>query len=245
MNITIIGFGTMGRSLARTIKKNAPKHKLSVIERNNKINKPIAADVILIAVKPQDLERLSAQLQNKVNDNAVIISIAAGVTIKKLVRLFGHKNVIRAMPNLGLSVGQGIMGWKSANIPPAQKVKIKRLLNQICENFEVPKEFQLDAITAISASGLAYFFLLAENLRKAAISLNFSSAVARRLVVSTFSAAAELQKLDNYEPLLRKVASKGGTTEAALDIFRKEKFSKTVSSAVKAAERRSKELSHD
>ena len=148
------------------------------------------------------------------------------------------------MPNLGLSVGQGIAVWKGMGLSKSEARKAKNFINKITDNFEVQDEDVINKATAVSGSGPAYFFLLADCLIKACGRLGFTKNESRRLVEKTFSASALLARTGDYSTLVKKVASKGGTTEAALKVFRKRNFDKIVSEAVRAAYKRAKELGH-
>lgn len=249
MNVYIIGAGNMGGAIARVL---ARKHRVRVFDRSSvkaKIPGTIfekdlrhlsRANFVIVAVKPQDIAVLANQI--KLKEKTILISVAAGVKIAKIQQRFHHKRVVRVMPNLGLKVGQGIAGWKSAGLTHREKSRAKKLLNQIIENFEVKSESAIDAITAISGSGPAYFFYLAEALRQAAMNLGFDADLARRLVEKTFSASAILQAEQTYRDLIHRVASKKGTTEAVLKVFKKYKMDKIINLAVMAAEKRAKEL---
>jgi len=200
------------------------------------------ADFIILAVKPYHVSDLNL---GAVKTSAVVISIAAGVTLAKLQKLLGHKKIIRTMPNLGLLVGQGIMAWKSSGISGKEKLEAKKLLDKISENFEVVKESQIDAVTAISGSGPAYFFLLAWCLEQSAKKLGFNPAQSRMLVEKTFHGASALQSGKAYEELIKQVMSKKGTTEAAFGVFKKAGLDKIVNQAAQAAFNRAKEISNE
>jgi len=169
----------------------------------------------------------------------------AGISIKELIFLSSHKKIVRMMPNLGLSVGCGIAAWKAEGISPSEKKKVKNFINKITENFEVKNEDTINKVTAISGSGPAYFFLLASCLIKACENLGLNKNESRQLVEKTFSASAILGKEGDFSSLVNKVASRGGTTEAALDVFQKENFSGIVLKAVLSAYKRAQELSQD
>ena len=147
------------------------------------------------------------------------------------------------MPNLGLAQGQGIAVWKSGGLSKTEHARAKKFMNLITENFEVKNEDAVNKATAISGSGPAYFFLLAESLFAVARGMGFSDAESRKLVGKTFKAAALLDYDGKYAELIKKVASKKGTTEAALKVFKKKNFKKTVRDAALAAYKRAKELS--
>ncbi|MFA6177719.1 MAG: pyrroline-5-carboxylate reductase dimerization domain-containing protein [Candidatus Paceibacterota bacterium] len=245
--VTIIGFGTMGKAIAKAISKKDPKIAVFSIDKDkpnlkNFIEKVKKSDFIIFAVKPQEAKEAFVEIKNYLNKKTILISIMAGVSIKELIHLSGHKKIIRMMPNLGLSVGYGIAAWRGVGISLLEKKKVKNFINKITENFEVKNEDTINKVTAISGSGPAYFFLLADCLIKACDNLGLNKNESQQLVEKTFSAAAILSKESDYSSLIKKVASKGGTTEAALNIFQKENFSGIVSKAVLSAYKRAQEL---
>jgi len=196
-----------------------------------------------LSVKPQDAKEAIGEIRNYLNKKTIIISIMAGISIEELMHLSGHKKIVRMMPNLGLSVGCGIAAWKASGISEIEKKKVKSFLNKITENFEVKNEDTINKVTAISGSGPAYFFLLADCLIKACNGLGLSKNESKQLVEKTFSASAILGKEWDYSSLIKKVASRGGTTEAALNVFQKENFDVVVLKAVQSAYKRAQELS--
>ena len=201
------------------------------------------SDFIILSVKPQDAPEAIKQLKKYgINKKTILLSIMAGFSLKKLLKLSGHKKIIRMMPNLGLSVGAGIAAWKKTGLPGMESKKAKKFIDQITENFEVKDEDAINKVTALSGSGPAYFFLLANSLMQAAKDLGFSEIQSRKLVEQTFSASAILGKDSEYSALINRIASRGGTTEAALKVFKKKNFDKIVKGAVGAAYKRAKEL---
>lgn len=240
----------MGRAIAERLANSRIVKKVTVvkkrIEKNPTDLKDIKqADYIIIAVKPQDIQILSKQIRDSLSDYTILVSIAAGVSIKKIEQMFKHKKIVRVMPNVGLTVGQGISAWKSSKaITATEKSRTIRLLDQISENFMVNDEKDIDKVTVISGSGPAYFFIFADAILTTAVKLGFSQVQAQRLVKKTFLAAAELQKNTDYPELIKKIASKKGTTEEALKVFRKKKLNKLVESAILAAYKRTKELNN-
>lgn len=251
MRITLIGLGTMGSAIAKKLTR--PGMHLTTLTKDEKVkgshiidySKPVAsADIVIIAVKPQDVPELARQIVSYLQKNTIIISIAAGITIQKLGTLLHAKKIIRTMPNLGLAVGQGIMAWKSSGLTPKDKEVSKKILDTICENFEVSLEQDINTVTAISGSGPAYFFYLAEQMMSSALKLGLKKEQAATLVRKTLLAAAELQTQGTYSELITKIASKKGTTEAALKIFHSKKADKIIAQAIQAAAGRAKELSH-
>ncbi len=247
--VIIIGFGTMGKAIARAISGKdrriavfgIDKNKPKISEFIQKVNK---ADFIILSVKPQDAEKAIGEIKNCLYKKTILISIMAGISIQKLGHLSGHRKIIRLMPNLGLAVGQGIAAWKKTGLSGKETQEAKNFMNKICDNFEVKNENTINKITAISGSGPAYFFLLADSLMKASDHLGLNKNESRKLVARTFLSSALLGQTDDYASLIKKIASKGGTTESALQIFRKENFNEIVLAAVKAAYKRVQELNH-
>lgn len=248
--VTIIGFGTMGKAISKALLEKDRKINVFGVDKNKQnINKVIEkikkTDFLILSVKPQDAKEAILQIKNHFNKKTIIISIMAGISIKELIHLSSHKKMVRMMPNLGLSVGCGIAVWKGSGIFGLEKKKVKNFINKITENFEVKNEDTINKVTAISGSGPAYFLLLADSLMKACASLGLNKNQSRQLVEKTFLASAILGKGGDYASFVKKVASKGGTTESALNVFEKENFSETVSKAVAAAYKRAQELSQD
>jgi pyrroline-5-carboxylate reductase len=247
MKICIIGFGVMGQALVSALAKSKVVRKISVIKKGSK--KPLASlknfDYVIIAVKPQDISNLAKQVRGFLDESTILISIAAGVSITKIQKEFNHDKVVRVMPNLGLTVSQGIAVWKAGKAVTAkEKSRIAKLLNQLSQNFMVTNEQAIDKATAISGSGPAYFFILAEAILSTAIKLGFNQSQAKQLVSKTFLSAAELQKDSDYSKLIEKIASKKGTTQAAIKVFQQKKFDKLVESAILSAYKRAKELNN-
>jgi pyrroline-5-carboxylate reductase len=255
MQINILGFGNMGRAIARALIKNNFKGRIVATDRARKagVDRGVKldagfrtlsrADVIVVAVKPQDILGLADEVRHWISKDAILVSVAAGVKISKLQKVFGHKKVVRVMPNLGVLVGRGIMAWKPGGLSSADKNRARKLLNSVSDNFEVADEKLIDAVTAISGSGPAYFFFLANGLVSSAKQLGLSPAQSRVLVQKTLSAAARLQEGRDYQELIKMILSKKGATDAALKVFAKHRLGNTINAAVKAAYKRAGELS--
>lgn len=247
----------MGSAIARSLAEKGQKVfvynktyvKARALEKNLKItavknlDNLKQADYVILAVKPYQLADLS--IEAKLKPSAVLISIAAGVKISTIQKLFSHKKAIRLMPNLGLSVGLGVAGWKASDLQKSEKAGAKKVLDSISQNFEVKTESQIDAVTAISGCGPAYFFYFAQGLEKAALNLGFSPKQAREITEKTFLASAVLQRGSDYQDLIQRVASKRGTTEQALKVFSKQGLHKIILKAVTAAQKRAREISNE
>jgi len=197
-------------------------------------------DVILLATKPQAITQVCESWKTK----KLVISILAGVRSARLKKLTGSLKIVRVMPNTPAQVGVGVSGWiASKAVTKSEKVLIRKILESFGEAAEVKNEKMLDVITAISGSGPAYFFAFAEALEEAAKKIGLGK-LSAAFVGETFFGAARLADVSeiSFAKLRENVTSKGGTTAAALEIFRKEKLGRTVEKAVKAALKRSQEL---
>lgn len=253
MQINFLGFGNMGQAMAKALITNKYRAKVIASDRKKTVMPGVAfdsdfrtisaANIIVIAVKPQDVPSLADGVRGRIPSSAILVSIAAGLPVAKISKLFRHKKVVRIMPNLGLAVGQGFATWKSSDLSASDKKTAQQFLNNVTENFEVKNESMIDAGTLIYGCGPAYFFLLASLLEREAVKLGISPAHSRKMVEKTFMAAATLQKNNDYQTLISRVASKKGVTEAGLKIFQKKNFQKIISEVISASLKRTKELS--
>ncbi len=245
--VTIIGFGTMGKAIAGALSKNDRAVKVFGIDVHNSdsasaLNNIGKSEFIILAVKPQDAKEVIEKNKIHFSKDTILVSIMAGTSIKKIFDLSKHKKIVRMMPNLGLVVGEGIAVWKGVGLSANELKKVKNFIDKITENFEVKDEDIINKVTAVSASGPAYFFLLADSMVQACAKLGFKKTESEKLVQKTLSASAVLGKEANYSELIKKVKSKGGTTEAALKVFQKKNFNGIVTEAVNKAYKRAKEL---
>lgn len=199
-------------------------------------------DVILLAMKPQDLHQIGSDIKRDLRKGHVVISILAGTPITKLKRFLGtHAVVVRAMPNLGAQVGKAITAITSTN---QGALYIARSIFLSCGEVIGLPEKHFDLVTAVSGSGPAYFFLLMELLVQVAERGGIGKKEARLLAVQTALGAAKLASLSALSPqeLRKQVTSKKGTTDAALRFLAKRGFSNLFISAVRRAVQRAREL---
>ncbi len=207
--------------------------------------------LVLLAVKPQMMDVALDGLDDLVRPGAVYLSIAAGKTIPyfegKLNRPGQDAAIVRSIPNTPAAVGRGItVACANASVSAGQKAMCTGLLGAIGEVGWVEEEILIDAVTAVSGSGPAYVFYLAECMAKAGEALGLPSDLAARLGRVTVEGAGELMHQSNDTPadLRRKVTSPAGTTAAALDVLMGEDgLPDVMERAIKAAEKRSRELS--
>lgn len=203
--------------------------------------------VLLVAVKPQTMDEVLPQLARLVGANTLVISIAAG---RRIAGLAAHlpqgTAVVRAMPNTPASVGRGItVAVGNAHVTAAQRETCDRLLRAVGEVAWVADEGLMDAVTAVSGSGPAYVFHLAECLAEAGVKAGLAPELARQLARWTVTGAGELLRHSDQDAatLRRNVTSPGGTTAAALEVLTAEGgLPELMHKAVEAATRRSREL---
>ncbi|MFC1901982.1 pyrroline-5-carboxylate reductase [Chloroflexota bacterium] len=264
MKIAFIGGGNMGEAiLAAVLEKGLStpeavgvgevseerrrylKDKYGVVAAPGNREVIADADIIVLAVKPQNLPDVMAELKGCLEPNQLVISIIAGVTIEMLSQGLSHDCIVRAMPNTPAQVGAGMTAWTAtAGVTEQQKAWARNIFSAMGKEVYFTDEKYLDMATAVSGSGPAYFFLLAESMADAAEQIGLSREDAELLVLQTMLGSARLLEQSGKTPaeLRRSVTSPGGTTERAVSVFEEGGFTKLVSEAVKAAYNRAKEL---
>jgi pyrroline-5-carboxylate reductase len=264
-NIGILGGGNMGRALIGGMLRRGtrPEH-IAVGESAEAARRALAADfgitatpdnaaaieqasVIVVAVKPQVAGTVLAPLHPLLQrSRPLVISIAAGIRVEALQSWCGPGiTVVRAMPNRPALVGAGATGlFAPAGIDSEQRAAAERLMGAVGEVVWVATEDDLDVVTALSGSGPAYFFLLAELLMQGGIDLGLQPAAARRLAIATLHGAGQLAHAGDGDlaQMRAEVTSKGGTTEAAINQLDAADLRAIVARALQAATRRSREL---
>jgi len=257
MNVGIIGGGVMGEViLSSLIKKRIIKaqdimvsdlevERLAHLEKRYQITTTsdnakllTQSDITIFCVKPQKAKIMMDPLFGKFGQGQVIISIMAGVSLSTIQRLTGHSAVVRAMPNVPAIIGEGMTAWMASDAVSDRSCMIVKMIFQAFGiEDSVDSEDMIDAATAVSGSGPAYIFYMAENLMKAAMKLGFSAGFAHRLVQQTFRGAMNQWYHTGEEPeaLRRSVTSKGGTTEAALNSFKKDEVPEIFVRAIETA----------
>jgi pyrroline-5-carboxylate reductase len=261
----LFGAGRMGAAMARgwlRKLKGAGLAKLFVVEpapadevaawgKSGKIalNRPaLAVDVAVLAVKPQSFAKAARDISGWVGRDTLVISIMAGITISGISTALNAKKVARAMPNTPGAIGKGVTGYAlSKQCGDAEKAATERLLAPLGDVVGPLDEKHIDAVTAVSGSGPAYVFLLAEALEAAARHAKLDDATAAALVRKTIIGAAALLAEGGDPGELRKaVTSPGGTTAAALDILMaRGGLPELMRKAVEAAVDRGAELSKE
>jgi len=205
-----------------------------------------AADTIVLAVKPQLIDDVLASIAATLPPETLVVSVAAGVPVARIERALSRPQpIVRAMPNTPALLGVGATGiHASPTCSSSQRERARRLFEAVGAVFEIDDEGLMDAVTAVSGSGPAYFFALAEALTEAGVTAGLDPAIARGLATQTAVGAGRMLADDAADPsaLRRRVTSPGGTTAAALASFDVDGFADMVQRAVAAAVRRGREL---
>lgn len=265
MKIAVLGAGKMGQSFSKSFLKFEliKPQNLHLITRNveNKADlsqqfphseiscfseiSDLQADIIMLAVKPQDFTFVAEHLPFKISEAQMLLSIMAGISIEKIQAALKHKKVVRAMPNAPSLVGMGITGYTAADgISINQLIPIERLLNSTGRSVYLEDESLLDAVTALSGSGPAYFYFFVDAMIKAGVQMGIDENLSKLFVTQTMLGAYHLinNSDKSLNQLIKDVASKGGTTEAAIGTFEKHQLKAVLQKAILNAEKRAKEL---
>ena len=265
MKILIIGGGNMGITYARAFinSRVVASDQLMILEKSLKgkmedlsklqLAKITAqpdcigeADLVIIAVKPQDIGVLFDEIRPHIAGSQVVLSIMAGVPIERIKVGLGVDKIIRAMPNLPAQIGAGMTVFTATDaVTRLEQGAVQNLLATTGKTLLVEEEKLLDAATAISGSGPAYVYYFMDAMIQAGKELGFEPAQAQLLVSQTFSGALQLfqQNALSGEEWINKVASKGGTTEAALAVFKQKKLATHIAEGAWAAFQRAEALS--
>ena len=264
MKILILGGGNMGMTYAQSFLRSriVTADNLMVLcrsyEKANHLSQThegrffsdprlcvAEADLLILAVKPQDSARLFGEIRDLVQPGQVYLSIMAGVRMATISQELAADKIIRAMPNLPAQIGAGVTAFTSTDpVTRIELVMVQNLLSTTGKTIYVEREEMIDATTAISGSGPAYVYFFMNAMMEAARQMGFSESEAELLVSQTFTGAVDLyNKADlSCENWISKVASKGGTTEAALRIWRETALHEDIVAGVNAALERAREL---
>jgi pyrroline-5-carboxylate reductase len=264
MEIGFIGGGNMGEAMLATVLSKSLaeaaaisvsdvsqprldylKKRYSVKVTSSNPEAVAGKDIVVLAVKPQNLAGVMPGLKGKIKSSQLVLSIIAGAKIKTISQGLDHKAIARAMPNTPAQIGEGMSVWTAtAEVTKEQRQSAKAILGAMGRELYVADEGYLDMATAVSGSGPAYFFLMVEALVEAAIEIGLPGDTAQELVVQTLLGSGRFLRQSGETPaeLRKKVTSPGGTTAAALEQFEKGDFSELVKRAVRAAYERAREL---
>lgn len=256
--ITVVGGGVMGTIFVRALVKIGSSANILVCEKNisyhknlkkigpqvhttNDLSECESADVIFLAIKPQDFPNINLQLNKK----TLVCSIMAGISISEISTQFKIKKVVRMMPNMAARVDEGFTAWTAtSNVSAQEKVWVKNFLSQMGAEFYVKEEQQINKVTAITGSGPAYILHTLSIFKDAAKKLGFKEKEAHLMVRQVLRGVnALVDETTDFDEMILQVASKGGTTEAALKVFASSNIKKIWAKAVEASHQRARELS--
>jgi len=264
MKIAFIGGGNMGEAiLAALIKKEMveasgvtvadvkpdrrqylnEKYAVRVVARNTPAVK--GAEVVILAVKPQNLSDVLTELSGEIKPEQLVLSIIAGARLATMSTGFKHDRIVRAMPNTPGQIGAGITVWTATpEVREAQRQIAADILSTLGRQIYMDDEKYLDMAPAVSGSGPAYFFYMIEALVEGGTAIGLPRQTARELALRTMMGAGRLLEKTGLEPadLRRQVTSPGGTTAAAIAFLEQGNFPGLLQGAVRAAYDRAIEL---
>jgi pyrroline-5-carboxylate reductase len=260
----IIGAGSMGEAILSGLIRQKLAHpdqitasepreeraqelheKYGIQTTQNNLTAIDQADIVVLAVKPQQLDKVMASLSGKIPAKAVVVSIVAGATIETISAGLNHQAVVRTMPNTPGQIGEGITVWyASSSVDEKQLLPAKMMLQALGKDVQVDEEYYLDMATAVSGTGPMYVFLFMEAMMDAAVHLGFSRHIAEQLVIQTIRGSVDYYdgQPRHVADLRNKVTSPGGTSASALYYLEKAGFRTAISRAIWAAYERSQQL---
>ena len=263
-NICFIGGGNMAQALiGGLISRGLPSTRITVSDPVEQVRHLLAekdlvvtednasaireADVVVLAVKPQVLANVLKPL-NGLFDGKLIISIVAGAEIATIAALSGSNRIVRVMPNTPALVQTGAHGlYATEAVDKEDRDLASQVLAATGLTLWVGDEAQIDAVTAVSGSGPAYFFYMMESMIRAGKNLGLDEKVATALTLQTALGAAQMAITSSNTPaeLRKNVTSPNGTTQAALEVFDRAQISQNIQAALAAAQKRSQELAQE
>ncbi len=267
MKVLVIGAGNMGLTYSEGMSKSPllnrrklmiydiSAEKIELLQQNPDFDVRESledvlptADIVFIAVKPYHSADLFSTTKHLFHDGQLIVSVMAGVTIKHIQENLGVSKVVRAMPNLPAKVGKGVTSFtESDTVSRVELLMVRNLLDTTGESIHVSNESFIDKSTGISGSGPAYVFYFMKSMMEAAKKMGFSDHDAKVLVSNTFEGAVQLFNDSDLTPetWMNRVASKGGTTRAALDSMEENNVESLIEQAAYAAFNRAVELGEE
>jgi pyrroline-5-carboxylate reductase len=262
--VAVIGCGNMGMAFANgflqkgliqkenlfLVQRNPEKANLLVANTGANVVPAIGAevsemDLVIIGVKPQDFAATALLLKPFLKDGQIVLSLMAGISCQTIINSLGTNAIVRAMPNTPCMLGLGVTGLYFTDfIDNKTQGHINTLMASTGQSMVLTTESDIDVVTAISGSGPAYFYYIAQHMIQAGVQLGFTETSSRSLVLQTMKGALALMEASNIplEQLIKNVASKGGTTQAALDTFEKNGVGAGIEAGMLACNNRAKEL---
>lgn len=267
MKVLVIGAGNMGLTYSEGMAESSllNKRKLMIYDVSSQVTQSLkesgkydvyedlekaasVADIIFLAVKPYHSDELFEKMKPFLNKQQILVSLMAGVKIDTLQELSGIPKVVRTMPNLPAKVGKGVTSFsESKEVSRVELLMVRNLLDTTGESIHVDNESYIDKSTGISGSGPAYVFYFMQSMLEAALKMGFSENDSKMLVSNTFEGAVELFNQSDLTPTswMNRVASKGGTTRAALDSMEDNNVKELIKDAAYAAFDRAVELGNE
>ncbi len=262
MRIAFIGGGVMAQAIISGVKdagidasiivgepfearRESLKNDLGVEATDSNKEAVTGADIVVLAIKPQQLDTVAEELKGVLNSNQAVLSIMAGVKMHSIGLKLGHTKLIRVMPNTPAQIRQGISAWHASNdVDQATLDFVASMLKAIGDELKFSDEKNIDIATALSGSGPGYVFVFIEALADAGVELGLPVHVARHLASQTVLGSAALQRETGKHPaeLRNMVTSPGGTTAAGLAALENGGFRATIADAVRTAFERGEEL---
>lgn len=224
------------------LKELQARYGVAIVDREKEVLR--RADLVVLATKPKDIHQAMADIRPYLTEQAAILSVIAGISIQTIEQGLGVRPVARCMPNTSATIGKSATGIAlNAATPENMRQHMYHLLSSIGVVKEV-EEDELHAVTALSGSGPAYIYYLAEALEAAAIKKGLSQEISRELIIQTLEGAAAMLRKTGTEPaeLRKHVTSPNGTTEAGLKALERRFFKEAIEECIHCAESRSREL---
>jgi pyrroline-5-carboxylate reductase len=265
-NITFIGSGNMARSIVLGMLNNFyPHDKITMSNRSpeklkfyselelntslDNVDAAKGAEVIVLAIKPHQVQEVCEQIKDSLTEGVLVLSVAAGITTEFISQCLGGKYaVVRAMPNMGSAVSAGVTGvFADDNVTPDQEELVEAIFSAISMIVWLEDEDLVPVVTAVSGSGIAYYFRIMEIMEQEAVNLGLPKEVAKLMVAQTALGAAKLalESEDDLVTLRKAVVSPGGTTESALKSMDAANLETVLGDGMRAALNRSQEMAEE
>jgi len=258
LKIGVIGLGNMGKTLACALSirnsyrlfvydkiKSKKKHISGCFTTKNLKELLTKSEIIILAIKPQDVEEFLIKYREYIDSKQLFVSIAAGIPMKFYKKYLKTVRIIRVMPNLAASIGESVSFISKGKYITNRDLSIVKEIFSCVGKVIAIDESYLDKVTSLSGSGPGYVFYFMESMYKSALKLGFEKRQAKDMVIQVFLGAAKLAKNSgkDFQCLKNAVASKGGTTEAAFSVFKDKKIDTIIERGIKNAQNRAKTIS--
>lgn len=261
MHLTFVGGGNMTTAMIGGLTKEEMPLVIQVVDHNpDKLTQlvkkfgivPLSSlpecfssyDIVILAVKPQNLKDVSTALRKKLN-GALVVTVAAGINTQTLSRWLNTTRIVRVMPNTPAMIGKGISGlYASAGLRESDRQRVDVIMSAVGSIIWLDNEEKIDDITCLSGSGPAYVFYFIESMLEAAQQIGFDPVSARQVVLATFEGAIELAKISEgtIAQLRSHVTSKGGATERAIARFEQDGVKPIIIAGIKDCHARAIEM---